>query len=155
MNSRSKQFNSSCAGLSLLDLLVSLAILAFATTTASIALRQQLDSYRGVRADLARLVVNLQRALLAAQQHEVKSEIIVKDASYSIILPGQATEEVVLGPHSKFETAGASNQILSFYPGGIASPRTIILSDESARCTTVIALYGRIRTFCIAIAGEI
>jgi hypothetical protein len=144
--------SSSSAGVSLLDFLVSIAIIAFAAATASMALRQQLDSYRGARADLSRLVTNIQRALIAAQQHEVKSEIIVKDTSYSIILPGEAGEEVPLGPNSKFETAEVSDQTLSFYPSGITSPRTIVISDDAARCTTVIALYGRIRSFCVSVS---
>lgn len=132
-------------GISLLDLLCGLTIAAVAASTSAAAIHSQVKALRGVRADIEKIVGYLQSGMIAAQQYEKNAEITIYQHNFSVEIPGQLPKSFSYSEETEASTAGAK---ITLYPSGVTSPTTITLTGSSNRCSAVVALYGRIRTFC-------
>lgn len=130
-------------GLSLLEILVSLSLLGlFAMLSLPHLVGLKASS---LQRETAQLAAKIERAIInAGSSHQlytlkVNDNVLVAYRNDSIV------EKMILkaGTVVSGPTAG-----IKFYPSGVASPATLLISREAQQCAIKISLRGRVTTSC-------
>ena len=142
------------AGLSVLDLLVGLSLLAALTICSFPSLKDFVGRCK-LGLEVHRLESVLELAAVQAQRREKKVKLILEPRRYAAVIDAEDGEvlrrrevpspiEIIL-QQSEGRSGGG---LIRFYPSGTASPGTITVENGTRACTIKISLRGRVKSAC-------
>ena len=130
-------------GLSLLEIIVSLGLLSLVTLL-SLPHLISLQA-NSLKREVEQLTLKLERMIIGACSSGELYTLKANQNSLSAYKNDLVVEKMVLktGTIISGPTAG-----VKFYPTGVASPATLIISRESQKCAIKISLRGRVTSVC-------
>lgn len=124
---------------------------------ASVLLLIGMTSYAGLSGDQAlkfearRLKAVLEQLTIDALQREI--EIVIEFDEHSYCARKKSGSGGVLLRHElkrpvRVEAAAKETPLITFFPSGVSTPATVILSDGKNRCRVVLSLRSRVNMRC-------
>lgn len=139
------------AGLTLLDLLISIVILAVLVLTASLSISKWLNA-GALAQDIRRTSSTLEALQTLASQSSRDIDVYFTkkqiSAQYSDE-PDKHIVEIALADSVEFSAASLPEKI-TIHSRGTLSPKSINIANAKQLCTIFISLRGRVRSECVS-----